>query len=57
MITVDYHVKTGWSAPVLGPFEDLKLSPFSSCLHYAVQCFDGLKAYRNPQGEIRLFRP
>jgi branched-chain amino acid aminotransferase len=33
------------------------MSPFSSCLHYGIQCFEGLKAYRNASGSIRLFRP
>ena len=26
-------------------------------LHYAQETFEGLKAYRNPKGEITLFRP
>lgn len=33
------------------------LHPFNSTLHYAVQCYEGLKAYRNEKGEVRLFRP
>jgi branched-chain amino acid aminotransferase len=57
MISIDYHVKTGWENPVLGPFQNLQMNPFSSCLHYGIQCFEGLKAYRNKQGEVRLFRP
>lgn len=56
MITVDYEQSVGWSDPVLGPFESLSLHPFSSCLHYAVQCYEGTKAYKNEKGEVRLFR-
>ena len=26
-------------------------------LHYAVECFEGMKAYKDAQGRIRLFRP
>ena len=33
------------------------LHPFNSSLHYAVQCYEGLKAYKNETGAIRLFRP
>lgn len=57
MITVDWHAKEGWSKPQLAPFEDLKLHPFSSSLHYGIQCFEGMKAYRNDKGEVRVFRP
>ena len=57
MGVVDFDQDQGWSAPVIKPFEKLKLNPFVSCLHYGIQCFEGLKAYKNVQGNIRLFRP
>jgi branched-chain amino acid aminotransferase len=31
--------------------------PNSSCLHYATQCFEGMKLYRGNDGRLRLFRP
>lgn len=30
---------------------------FNSTLHYAIQCYEGMKAYKNSNDEIRLFRP
>jgi len=57
MISVDWERATGWGNPSLIPFEDLQLHPFSSALHYGIQCFEGLKDYRNNKEEIRLFRP
>jgi branched-chain amino acid aminotransferase len=57
MVSVDWEKKSGWSSPALIPFENLQLHPFSSALHYGIQCFEGMKAYRNSKGEIRLFRP
>lgn len=33
------------------------MSPIASCLHYATQCFEGLKVYRGYDGKLRLFRP
>jgi len=36
---------------------DLVLHPATKALHYAVQLFEGLKAYRGYDGKIRLFRP
>ena len=46
-----------WDKPKIKPFQNLLLHPFNSSLHYAVQCYEGLKAYRNDNGTIRLFRP
>ena len=36
---------------------DLVLHPASKALHYAIQIFEGMKAYRGFDGKIRLFRP
>jgi len=36
---------------------DLVLHPATKALHYAVQLFEGMKAYRGNDGKIRLFRP
>lgn len=35
----------------------LSLEPSSSVLHYAQTIFEGLKAYRDEDGKITLFRP
>ncbi|MBE6231427.1 MAG: branched-chain amino acid aminotransferase [Bacteroidales bacterium] len=35
----------------------LNISSFSGALHYAIECFEGLKAFRGKDGRIRLFRP
>ena len=37
--------------------DDIKLSAFAGCLHYAIECFEGLKAFRGKDGKVRLFRP
>jgi len=36
---------------------DLVLHPATKALHYAVQLFEGMKAYCGYDGKIRLFRP
>jgi branched-chain amino acid aminotransferase len=33
------------------------MMPTASCLHYATQCFEGMKVYRGFDGKLRLFRP
>ncbi|MEY3412767.1 MAG: hypothetical protein RIQ70_1456 [Bacteroidota bacterium] len=46
-----------WKDARIVPFQNLSLSPASLCLHYGQLIFEGLKAYRNVDGEIVLFRP
>lgn len=57
MITATWKHTSGWSAPELKPYGPLTLMPTASVLHYATECFEGLKAYRGYDGKLRLFRP
>lgn len=56
MILADWRESTGWAKPDLMPYGPLSLMPTSSCLHYATECFEGLKAYRGYDGRLRVFR-
>ncbi|KAJ9156117.1 Branched-chain-amino-acid aminotransferase [Pleurostoma richardsiae] len=57
MILAEWDAATGWSAPELRPYGPLTLMPTASVLHYATECFEGLKVYRGNDGKLRLFRP
>lgn len=57
MICVTWREDAGWSAPELKPYGPLHLMPTASCLHYATECFEGMKVYRGYDGKLRLFRP
>jgi branched-chain amino acid aminotransferase len=57
MVTCQWTIHHGWAAPKLQPFGPLSIMPSASCLHYATQCFEGLKLYRGYDGKLRLFRP
>lgn len=57
MLTVDWNAEKGWDNPCIQPHGPISISPTSSCLHYGVECFEGMKAYKNSKGDIRLFRP
>ncbi|KAI0473000.1 branched-chain amino acid aminotransferase II [Xylariaceae sp. FL0804] len=57
MITVPWTARAGWGAPALKPYGALPLMPTASVLHYATECFEGLKVYRGFDGRLRLFRP
>lgn len=37
--------------------QNLDISLYASPFHYGQACFEGLKAFRDPQGKVRIFRP
>ena len=50
--------KDGAWTPVESHTDDyMKVSAFCGAFHYAIECFEGLKAFRGKDGRIRLFRP
>lgn len=57
MVSARWTAETGWHAPELKPYARMDLWPTASCLHYATECFEGLKAFRGYDGKVRLFRP
>lgn len=58
MVVIEYDAdRGGWHDAVLSPREPIALDPAASVLHYAQEVFEGLKAYRHPDGRLGLFRP
>lgn len=58
MLKCEYHRSLGgWQRPEITRLENLVLHPAAKVLHYAVELFEGMKAYRGVDGRIRLFRP
>jgi branched-chain amino acid aminotransferase len=39
------------------PYAPISLDPATTVLHYAQEIFEGLKAYRRPDGSVATFRP
>jgi branched-chain amino acid aminotransferase len=56
MFVADYKHKQ-WSNFSIEPYDLLRFTPGSAILHYGQSVFEGLKAYKGPQGEILIFRP
>ena len=57
----DYNVRCyyrdgKWGEIEVSSDEYLKLHMAATCLHYGQEGFEGLKAYRCPDGKVRLFR-
>lgn len=57
MVTVKWSKTEGWHAAQVGPYAPFTLDPATSVLHYGQAIFEGLKAYRQPDGSIASFRP
>ena len=57
MFIYDWNDKEGWHDARIVPFGDLTLHPASTVFHYALEVFEGLKAYRRTDGKVQLFRP
>lgn len=57
MFLMNYDAGEGWHAPRIVPYGPLSLDPAAMCLHYGQEVFEGMKAYRAPDGGVVLFRP
>ena len=57
MFLMDYTDQNGWHNARIVPFGPISMSPAASVLHYGTEVFEGLKAYRRPDGGVQLFRP
>ncbi|KAK9474788.1 branched-chain amino acid aminotransferase II [Dipodascopsis tothii] len=57
MLVVDWTDTEGWQAPQILPYGPFQMDPASVVFHYAFECFEGMKAYKDSNGKIRLFRP
>jgi len=57
MFLMDFHEEKGWYDPRIEPYGPFSLDPATAVLHYAQALFEGLKAFRGVDGQIRLFRP
>ena len=56
MLIMDY--KDGqWCEPEIVPYQSFNLDPSTCVLHYGQGIFEGLKAYKNADGKITMFRP
>lgn len=56
MLEVDYE-DGEWKNVEIKPYQPLLLSPSVAALHYGQAIFEGIKAYKNQQGEAFIFRP
>lgn len=56
MLEVDYE-DGEWKTVEIKPYQPLLLSPSLAALHYGQAIFEGVKAYKNTEGKVNIFRP
>jgi branched-chain amino acid aminotransferase len=56
-VTMHWNADHGWHDAAVGPRDPLALDPAAMVLHYGQAIFEGLKAYRQPDGSVASFRP
>jgi branched-chain amino acid aminotransferase len=55
-MAVASHDGSRWGEFAVQPVAPLSLSPAAHVLHYASTCFEGFKAFRQPDGSVQIFR-
>jgi branched-chain amino acid aminotransferase len=57
MALIRYNAASGWHDAQIMPRAGFQMDPAAAVLHYAQEIFEGMKAYRLPDGSAALFRP
>ncbi|HKA68944.1 MAG TPA: branched-chain amino acid aminotransferase [Actinomycetes bacterium] len=57
VVSIRWTTERGWHDAALHAYQPLELDPAVMTLHYAQAVFEGLKAYRQVDGSLVLFRP
>jgi branched-chain amino acid aminotransferase len=57
MAVATWTAADGWHDSAIVPYGPFALDPATAVLHYAQEVFEGLKAYRHPDGSVWMFRP
>src|SRR5690554_33641 len=56
MLICDY-ADGKWGEVEIMPYENFSMSPATSFIHYGQAIFEGVKAYRQKDGSVAIFRP
>ena len=56
MFVCDYE-NGQWQTPKIMPYQPIVLEPSSKIFHYGQSIFEGMKAYKDKDGNVFLFRP
>lgn len=56
MLTCDFR-NGAWETPTIKPYEPFLLDPSAKVFHYGQAIFEGMKAYKDDNDDVWLFRP
>ena len=56
MLECDF-INGEWQTPVIKAYSPISLDPAAKVFHYGQSIFEGMKAYKDPEGNTMLFRP
>lgn len=56
MLEIEWTEAEGWGVPKISGYHPLLLDPSTVVFHYAFELFEGMKAYRDKDNNIRTFR-
>ncbi|MEI7509771.1 MAG: branched chain amino acid aminotransferase, partial [Flavobacterium sp.] len=56
MLICDYKEGT-WQKPIIKPYEPFMIDPSAKVFHYGQAIFEGMKAYKDENDDVWLFRP
>lgn len=51
-----YYKNGAWGELEVSSSENVSMHMAATCLHYGQEAFEGLKAFRGPDGKVRIFR-
>ncbi len=51
------YVNGKWEKGEIKPYQDISIAPSLAALHYGQAIFEGVKAYKSVNGEVKIFRP
>ena len=57
MFMMDHDPENGWHDARIVPYGPISVMAGATVFHYAAEVFEGLKAYRKPDGSVQIFRP
>lgn len=57
MFVMDYSVEKGWHDGRIIPYGPIEFEPSTMVFHYGQAIFEGMKAYKNKEGNAVIFRP
>lgn len=57
MFKMDYSIEKGWNNPRIEPYSSIPFDPSLMTFHYGQEIFDGLKAFKDKDNNVTLFRP